>query len=253
MGIEITKWAWRQSTPTPTSKLVLLALAEHADQHGVCWPSQARLATMCMVSDRQIREILQKLKFAGLLKMHARSGAGRKTSNLYRLAIDGCQMPDAGSRNSDADGELTGAQYPAGSGSVLPQNQQLEPRASHSQREALVTAGKVGIRGTRLALESCPAEWTEWALAERPDLDPTSVWDSFRDYWVAQPGERGLSSDWAATWRRWVRRERDTENRSGIRRPKGRLMRSQEDDARIREWIASNENGGELIEGEMVK
>ncbi|MGB5741636.1 MAG: helix-turn-helix domain-containing protein, partial [Sedimenticolaceae bacterium] len=31
-------WAWRQ-TLTPTLKLVLMALADSADDQGVCWPS----------------------------------------------------------------------------------------------------------------------------------------------------------------------------------------------------------------------
>lgn len=30
--------------------------------------------------------------------------------------------------------------------------------------------------------------------------------DEFRDYWIAQPGQRGVKLDWLATWRNWVRR-----------------------------------------------
>lgn len=28
---------------------------------------------------------------------------------------------------------------------------------------------------------------------------------NFRDYWIAQPGARGLKLDWPATWRKWIR------------------------------------------------
>lgn len=28
----------------------------------------------------------------------------------------------------------------------------------------------------------------------------------FRDYWVAQPGQKGVKLDWPATWRNWCRR-----------------------------------------------
>lgn len=28
----------------------------------------------------------------------------------------------------------------------------------------------------------------------------------FRDYWVAQPGQKGVRNDWQATWRNWVRK-----------------------------------------------
>lgn len=28
----------------------------------------------------------------------------------------------------------------------------------------------------------------------------------FRDYWAAQPGQKGVKADWTATWRNWLRR-----------------------------------------------
>lgn len=28
----------------------------------------------------------------------------------------------------------------------------------------------------------------------------------FRDYWAALPGQKGVKTDWPATWRNWVRR-----------------------------------------------
>lgn len=30
--------------------------------------------------------------------------------------------------------------------------------------------------------------------------------ERFRDYWAAQPGQKGVKTDWPATWRNWVRR-----------------------------------------------
>lgn len=30
---------------------------------------------------------------------------------------------------------------------------------------------------------------------------------TFRDYWIAQPGQRGVRTDWGAVWRNWLRRE----------------------------------------------
>lgn len=47
-----------------------------------------------------------------------------------------------------------------------------------------------------------------FCLSERPDLSPESVAAEFRDYWSAQPGQRGVKLDWEATWRNWVRRQR---------------------------------------------
>lgn len=30
--------------------------------------------------------------------------------------------------------------------------------------------------------------------------------EKFRDYWSAQPGQKGVKTDWPATWRNWARR-----------------------------------------------
>lgn len=38
------------------------------------------------------------------------------------------------------------------------------------------------------------------------DRELQDALDNFRDYWAAQPGQRGRKADWDATWRNWVRR-----------------------------------------------
>jgi uncharacterized protein YdaU (DUF1376 family) len=63
-------------------------------------------------------------------------------------------------------------------------------------------------RGTRLPADYIlPVDWSEFCKQERPDLVPRQVFDEFRDYWIAQPGQKGVKTDWDATWRNWVRRQ----------------------------------------------
>ena len=31
------------------------------------------------------------------------------------------------------------------------------------------------------------------------------TFEKFKDYWIAQPGQKGVKLDWDATWRNWVR------------------------------------------------
>jgi len=65
---------------------------------------------------------------------------------------------------------------------------------------------KENKRGSRLA-----SDWFltkamgDWATQERPDLDVRQVAEQFKDYWVAQAGQKGVKLDWDATWRNWVR------------------------------------------------
>jgi uncharacterized protein YdaU (DUF1376 family) len=61
-------------------------------------------------------------------------------------------------------------------------------------------------RGSRLAQDwFLPKPWGEWAQTERPDLNIRQTAEQFRDYWIAQAGQKGVKLDWAATWRNWVR------------------------------------------------
>lgn len=63
-------------------------------------------------------------------------------------------------------------------------------------------------RGTRLPQDfGLPSDWIEFCSQQRPDLVPGEVFAGFRDYWIAQPGQRGIKTDWTATWRNWVRRQ----------------------------------------------
>jgi uncharacterized protein YdaU (DUF1376 family) len=63
-------------------------------------------------------------------------------------------------------------------------------------------------KGSRL-----PADWVpepvHMAFAEGLGLrngKATAELEKFRDYWAAQPGQKGVKTDWPATWRNWVRR-----------------------------------------------
>lgn len=67
---------------------------------------------------------------------------------------------------------------------------------------------KSRARGARLPLDTLPDDWMAFCRSKRPDLDPSDTWDRFRDYWIAQPGQRGCKADWYATWRNWVRNEK---------------------------------------------
>ena len=53
-------WAWRQVL-TPTLKLLLMALADAADDQGVCRPSVATLGEKCTVSTRTEQRSLRVL------------------------------------------------------------------------------------------------------------------------------------------------------------------------------------------------
>jgi len=61
-------------------------------------------------------------------------------------------------------------------------------------------------RGSRLAQDwFLNKSMGDWAIQERPDIDVRQVAEQFKDYWISQPGQKGVKLDWDATWRNWVR------------------------------------------------
>ena len=92
-----------------------------------------------------------------------------------------------------------------------------KPNQEQEQEQELVEAKQQ--RGSRL-----PADWkpsdvdNQFCKTERPDLDPEKTADRFRDYWISQPGAKGIKLNWSATWRNWVR----SETRSASAQPQPR-------------------------------
>lgn len=81
MSIEAMAHVWRSFSGDPTAKLVLLSLADQANNEGWCWPSQAYTAKRCMISDRQLRTWLSRLEVLGYIEIHKRAGK----SDMYRV------------------------------------------------------------------------------------------------------------------------------------------------------------------------
>ena len=79
-------WAWATRLP-PMAKLVLMALADEADDSGFCFPSQRRLAWKCTISERTARRMVSLLASQGYVTIEPRFAKNRsRTSNGYRLA-----------------------------------------------------------------------------------------------------------------------------------------------------------------------
>lgn len=71
-----------------------------------------------------------------------------------------------------------------------------------------------GSRGSRLPPNWIP-EPDGMAFAEQHGLRngrASAELAKFRDYWTAQPGQKGVKTDWSATWRNWVRKAAEYPN-----------------------------------------
>lgn len=137
-------------------------------------------------------------------------------AGVYDLTSDGVicsrrMIRDENLRNIRASGgKLGGNPALKDKGKVnlkVIQEDNQKPTPSSSSSSSIVEAKQ--SRGTRLPADWVPTEdQLQFCRESREDLDPKSTADSFRDFWIAQPGAKGLKLDWNATWRNWVRTQR---------------------------------------------
>jgi hypothetical protein len=94
MSWQAIAWSIRQTTGSARRKLLLLALANYADENGVCWPSQETLGRDTEQSldtvQRQLAS-LEKLKLLTRERMPKRRGQWQ--GHRYKLALQACVPP----------------------------------------------------------------------------------------------------------------------------------------------------------------
>lgn len=88
MSIEAINWAFKQDIIPAARKFVLIALADAADDYGVCWPSYNHLARKTSLTRRAVINNIKALMDEGLIEKATRIRANASdTSNAYRLPI----------------------------------------------------------------------------------------------------------------------------------------------------------------------
>ena len=92
-------YVWDNSPYTGNALIVHLALADHCDDQGICWPSQQYLADKCKISVRQIRRIIHQMIQDNYLFIEQHSKAGM-SNNRYRVLFKKPQVTDVLSMES---------------------------------------------------------------------------------------------------------------------------------------------------------
>lgn len=132
MSVSAMSFVWKHSRQRGGSLLVLLALADFANDEGLCYPSMQTLALKARVDERQARRIVAKLVKSGEASIEQRGGfsAGRNLANVYRVRVEfigGGKMPPPGKTPPP-----WGQKVPKGGGAITPptvRNHHTTPRA----------------------------------------------------------------------------------------------------------------------------
>lgn len=85
MAFEYTTLAWEHSKAAGNARLVLLVLADRANEIGECWPSVSDIVSRTKASERTVQAALRELEELGEIEVNY--NRGRRGSNMYRITI----------------------------------------------------------------------------------------------------------------------------------------------------------------------
>lgn len=114
----------------PIRKLVLIKLADNANDKGECWPSYQHIADQCEISKRSVMRHIDDLCESGMLRKEYRAGPKGNSSNVYYLTLD-CDRESLPPGDRESPRVVTES-HPPSDRESLPPSDRESPRTSHS-------------------------------------------------------------------------------------------------------------------------
>lgn len=105
--MECLRAAWESKTSTPLEKLVLVRIADRANDQNSCWPGIASLARECCLSESSIHRAIKGLLNLGLIKVEHGGGLKANTytfTGFVKTGVSigqGCLLDTGGVSNSE--------------------------------------------------------------------------------------------------------------------------------------------------------
>lgn len=172
MSLRATLWALDDvRTGDPITKLVLIALADEADDDGgSCYPSLRRIAQRAECSIATARRHVAKLESAGLISVHRPAQQGRGHHNRYQL-----RLPErvAGSNPSGSQKGSEGLRL----GVTNPQTRASNPSRCCDCGGTVTTDPLTGEPNQRCKACYAAAEPGKRQAAQRPVGAPYEAWE----------------------------------------------------------------------------
>ena len=152
----------------PSRKLVLIKLADNANDKGECFPSYQHVADQCEISRRSVINHIDALCEQGLVRKVYRSGEKGNSSNVYILNLDGAKISPPSEKSAP---EVVKQFHQPSEISAPPPSEKSAPRTSHSfepvnepkdntQPVAVTAKSRYAFEGEVIRLNQ--RDFTEW-------------------------------------------------------------------------------------------
>ena len=201
--------AWEMDIPQG-QKMVLLAICDHANDDGVCYPSQEKLAKKCSTTERSVIKHLNWLKEKGIIAKSRRQKGGSRLSNLYEIDLSNYKSQSEDSsceKYSHENNSPTKVKKTTESGEKSsPSYNKEEPSYNHQYNHQRDRKTK---KETRI-----PDDWIagekELMFAKKYGFTPCEAEEMaimFFNFYSNKTGKGSMWLDWHKTWQNWVIRE----------------------------------------------
>lgn len=213
MSVSVMAWVWANGPSSGGDRLVLLAIADHADDDGRAYPSVKGISEKACMTERGARGVIRRLEADGWLETDV--GGGRGGKSVYRVLMRETRndvllkepetrnekpgmkcRPERETRNTDAE----------------TRNEIAETRNQGSAEPSVTIINHQDIppvspkpKTTRI-----PEDWTpgEDGISYARDLglhetEIMEIADDFHAYWSDRTDKGGKKSGrgWRQTWR----------------------------------------------------
>lgn len=214
MSLAAMNWAWGQMVK-PGPKLVLMRLADFANEDHEAWPRVRTLAEACSVSEKTARRYVHELETAGLLvRREQRAENGAQMADRYILCVDRETPATDGETGGQIDHlsqngpVVTGDQPPLVTGDHH-NNHQLEPSYTPLTPQGGISLLDVQSVLRGVALDGQPLQrivgvvvWAFERAGWRADADPLAPGSRDVALQVLDPVGRPLRVVIVQGWRR---------------------------------------------------
>ncbi|MGU6800404.1 helix-turn-helix domain-containing protein [Salmonella enterica subsp. enterica serovar Schwarzengrund] len=202
MSMNLMAKAMSIKVGNPLRKLVLIKLADNANDEGECWPSYQHIADQCEVSRSTVKSHIRALEDMGLLKREFRRKGELNQSNVFYLTLDNAQQipPESGGVGADRGG--VGADR-GGAGADLGGGAGADPRTYHSfepVKEPLERKKKPSSMP-----EGFSPSASHQKMAEEFGISLQDEFDKFTDHHLSK-GSKFI--DWSRALNTWLRNAR---------------------------------------------
>lgn len=102
-------WVLKHSTTTGTDRLVLLSLANHANENGQCWPSVRTIAREANVTERAVQRSLASMRKDKLIITEFQAAPDKRIPDRFRPNLYRIVRGDAGDTPNEIGGDAGGS------------------------------------------------------------------------------------------------------------------------------------------------